>query len=90
MPGPGRVTSIRPRVANLTLRRGAEPPAALPPPSPGGKLACLDVRFQDSLSGDINNRKLVFHDQVQSVYGDVASCSRGSTSTIPIRWERPA
>lgn len=71
--GPGRVTSIRPRVANLTLRRGAEPPAALPPPSPGGKLACLDVRFQDSLSGDINNRKLVFHDQVQSVYGDVAS-----------------
>ncbi len=31
------------------------------------------MRFQDSLSGDINNRKLVFHDQVQSVYGDVAS-----------------
>ncbi|MDD4789326.1 MAG: LptA/OstA family protein, partial [Pirellulales bacterium] len=71
--GPGRVTSIRPRVAELPLRRGAEPHRALPPSADAAKLACLDVRFQDALRGDIGNRKIVFHDQVQCVYGDLAS-----------------
>ena len=67
------------------LRR-CGPHRALPPSADAAKLACL-VRASGRAPRNIGNRKIVFHDQVQCVYGDLARGSRGSISTIPIRSE---
>ncbi len=69
--GPGRVISVRRRTAEtpLTLplgqRAGTEGPAA--------PLIYLDVRFQRELTGNLLQRRMVFHEQVRCTYVPVAS-----------------
>lgn len=52
----------------------AQKPAA--DPSPAGdldKLTYLNIRFQDSILGNLNTRQMAFRDRVRTVYGPVLS-----------------
>ncbi|MCR4413872.1 MAG: hypothetical protein NUV77_15745 [Thermoguttaceae bacterium] len=75
--GPGRVVTTRRGSADAVFDRAAGFPAsataadsqAKPPQSPG--LSCLEVRFQRTIAGNFQQRRLTFHDQVRAVFGPV-------------------
>jgi len=66
--GPGRVLSIRRQSAQMPPLV----PGALAPPQPnadpGKPLVYLDIRFQRELTGNLQNRQMVFHEQVRTAY----------------------
>lgn len=74
--GPGRMTTIRYGSSDL-LTTGAGNPSPVAPLDPADsdddQLTYLNVQFQGSLSGNVHNRQMTFHDQVKTVYGKVDS-----------------
>ncbi len=48
-------------------------PGTVPPADQADKLAYLNVRFQDSITGNLRSRQMVFHNRVRAVYGPVDS-----------------
>ncbi len=73
--GPGEVISVRrgnPQQSGMLtgLQRGAPNPQAAPP-AKDDQLTYLNVRFLDSITGNINRRQMSFNKEVRTVYGPV-------------------
>ncbi len=71
--GPGRMVTIRrggPAGMNFGRSPGPRAQATSPPGDPA-KLSYLSVRFQDSLSGNINRRSLTFHDRIRCAFTQI-------------------
>ena len=74
--GPGQVTSVRVGTSKLSgslFKRGSD--ADRPARAEGDldKLSYLNVEFEDRIEGNLHDRTLTFYDQVECVYGPVAS-----------------
>jgi hypothetical protein len=71
--GPGRMTTVRPKL----LPKGVAGKMANAPKPPGeadeDRLRYLNVGFQGSLSGNFRDREMTFRDQVRTIYGPVDS-----------------
>jgi lipopolysaccharide export system protein LptA len=62
-------TSQNPSTANLLMGRpGAQASGGANPPPAANQLYCLHVRFQGSITGNIRQGGLVFHDRVRAAY----------------------
>ncbi len=78
--GPGWLNSVTPgsadpqqnrSAANLLIGHPAAPPGGANPGPANNQLYCLHVRFQGSITGNIRQGGLVFHDQVRAAYAPV-------------------
>ncbi|MHB1034954.1 MAG: hypothetical protein ACYC35_19020 [Pirellulales bacterium] len=95
MTGPGWLTLVRFGSGNVLLgpgdpggtSRAAVPPARTPQDD---RLMCLDVRFQQSASGNLNRREMVFGDRVRASYGPVESFDARLDTDDPARIGPPA